>query len=62
MEIKNSSEQYRYRYPQNKPREEKGMHTADLQEDKAMGRRVGMTVLVLFVVMVGLIIVANLIS
>jgi len=38
------------------------MHTADLQEDKAMGRRVGMTVLVLFVVMVGLIIVANLIS
>ena len=38
------------------------MHTADLHEDKAMGRRVGMTVLVLFVVMVGLIIVANLIS
>lgn len=38
------------------------MHTADLKEDKAMGRRVGMTVLVLFGVMVGLIIIANLIT
>jgi tetrahydromethanopterin S-methyltransferase subunit G len=38
------------------------MHTADLQQDKAMGKRVGMTVLVLFVVMIGLIIVANMIS
>lgn len=38
------------------------MHTADLQEDKAMGRRVGYTVLVLFFIMVGLIVVANLIS
>lgn len=38
------------------------MHAADLQQDKAMARRVGITVLVLFVVMVGLIITANLIS
>lgn len=38
------------------------MHTADLQDDKAMGRRVGITVLVLFIVMVGLIIAANLIG
>lgn len=35
------------------------MHAADLPEDKAMGRRVGMTVAVLFVIMIGLIIVAN---
>lgn len=38
------------------------MHTADLREDKAMGRRVGVTVLVLFIVMVGLIIAANMIA
>lgn len=38
------------------------MHTADLQQDKAMGRRVGMTVLVLFAVMIALIIVANFIA
>ena len=38
------------------------MHTADLQEDKAMGRRVGYTVAVLFVVMLVLIIAANMIS
>jgi hypothetical protein len=38
------------------------MHTADLREDKAMGRRVGITVLVLFIVMVGLIIAANMIA
>lgn len=38
------------------------MHTADLQEDKAMGRRVGLTVLVLMAVMVVLIIVSNLIG
>jgi len=38
------------------------MHTADLEVDKAMGRRVGITSLVLFVVMVGLIIAANLIA
>jgi len=42
--------------------EEKNMHTADLKEDKAMGKRVGVTVLVLFVVMIGLIIASNLIS
>jgi hypothetical protein len=38
------------------------MHTADLREDKAMGRRVGMTILVLVAVMVGLIIVSNIIG
>ena len=38
------------------------MHTADLKQDKAMGRRVGMTVFVLFVIMVGLIIAANMIA
>jgi len=38
------------------------MHTADLHEDKAMGRRVAYTVLVLFIVMVGLIIAANMIG
>ena len=38
------------------------MHTADLQEDKAMGRRVGITVVVLFAVMLALIVVANMIS
>jgi len=38
------------------------MHTADLKADKAMGRRVGITVLVLIAVMVGLIIVSNLIA
>lgn len=38
------------------------MHVADLREDKAMGRRVGITILVLFVVMIGLIIVSNLIG
>lgn len=38
------------------------MHTADLKEDKVMGRRVGMTILVLVAVMVGLIIVSNLIA
>ncbi len=37
------------------------MHTADLKEDKAMGKRVGITVLVLFAVMIGLIIASNLI-
>ena len=30
------------------------MHTADLKEDKAMGLRVGVTVLVLFIIMVAL--------
>jgi hypothetical protein len=40
----------------------KNMHTADLQDDKAMGRRVGLTVLVLFVIMVGLIIASNIIG
>lgn len=38
------------------------MHAADLPEDKAMGRRVGITIVVLFTVMIGLIIVANFIS
>ena len=38
------------------------MHTQDLHDDKAMGRRVGMTVLVLFAVMVALIIAANFIA
>jgi hypothetical protein len=38
------------------------MHTADLRDDKAMGRRVGLTVLVLFVIMVGLIIASNIIG
>ena len=38
------------------------MHTTDLPADKAMGRRVGMTVVVLFAVMIGLIIIANFIS
>ena len=37
------------------------MHVEDLKDDKAMGRRVGYTVLVLFIVMIGLIIAANLI-
>jgi hypothetical protein len=40
----------------------KTMHTADLPEDKATGRRIGITVAVLLVVMVGLIIVSNIIS
>jgi len=38
------------------------MHVADLEADKAMGKRVGITVLVLCAVMVGLIIVSNLIG
>lgn len=38
------------------------MHTADLQDDKATGRRIGITVAVLVVVMIGLIIASNLIS
>jgi len=38
------------------------MHTQDLREDKAMGKRVGVTVLVLFAVMVALIIAANFIA
>lgn len=38
------------------------MHTADLKEDKTMGKRVGITVLVLFAVMIGLIIASNLIG
>lgn len=37
------------------------MHAADLKEDKAMGKRVGITVLVLFAVMIALIIASNLI-
>lgn len=37
------------------------MHAEDLKEDKAMGRRVGYTVLVLFIIMIGLIIAANMI-
>lgn len=35
------------------------MHISDLQEDKVMGRRVGITVLVLFAVMIVLIFAAN---
>lgn len=38
------------------------MHTQDLREDKVMGKRVGITVLVLFIVMVALIIAANFIG
>lgn len=38
------------------------MHTADLPEDKATGRRIGITVAVLLVVMIGLIIISNVIS
>lgn len=38
------------------------MHTADLEEDKAMGKRVGITVAVLFGVMIVLIIASNLIG
>lgn len=38
------------------------MHTEDLAEDKAMGARVGMTVLVLVGLMLGLIIISNIIG
>jgi len=46
----------------NTTNEEMTMHVADLQADKTMGKRVGITVLVLFAVMIGLIIVSNLIG
>ena len=42
--------------------EEMMMHTADLKEDKAMGKRVGITVAVLFGVMIVLIIASNMIG
>jgi len=38
------------------------MHTQDLEEDKAMASRVGITVLVLVGLMFGLIILANIIA
>lgn len=38
------------------------MHTQDMEEDKAMGARVGVTVLVLVGLMFGLIVLANIIG